>query len=129
MSYFDTVRDYLSELDLAIVQEDAENEVFVVEDEGSGIKNLVIACADPILIMEQYLFEVKNASTEMFESLLKKNRDIIYGAFVLDDTGKKVLFRDTLALENLDLNELEGSINSLELLLSEYSSEIIKFSK
>lgn len=129
MSYFDTVRDYLSELDLVIVQEDAENEVFVVEDEGSGIKNLVIACADPILIMEQYLFEVKKPTTEMFEALLKKNRDIIYGAFVLDDSGKKVLFRDTLALENLDLNELEGSINSLELLLSEYSSEIIKFSK
>jgi len=63
------------------------------------------------------------------ESLLKKNRDIISGAFALDDSGNKVLFRDTLALENLDLNELEGSINSLELLLSEYSSEIIKFSK
>lgn len=129
MNYFETVRDYLSELDLAIVKEDAENEVFVVENEGSGIKNLVIACADPILIMEQYLFELKNSTTEILEALLKKNRDIIFGAFVLDETGDKVIFRDTLALENLDLNELEGSINSLELLLSEFSEEIIKFSK
>ncbi|MEO0405369.1 MAG: YbjN domain-containing protein [Bacteroidota bacterium] len=129
MSYFETVREYLSELDLAIVHEDADGEVFVVENEDSGIKSLVIACADPILIMEQYLFELHNSSEEILSSLLKKNRDIISGAFVLDETGEKVIFRDTLALENLDLNELEGSINSLELLLSEYSSEIIKFSK
>ncbi len=129
MSYFETVREYLSELELAIVHEDAESEVFVVENEDSGIKSLVIACADPILIMEQYLFELKNSSEEILSSLLKKNRDIISGAFVLDEPGEKVIFRDTLALENLDLNELEGSINSLELLLSEYSSEIIKFSK
>ena len=101
----------------------------MVENEDSGIKSLVIACADPILIMEQYLFELHNSSEEILSSLLKKNRDIISGAFVLDEAGEKVIFRDTLALENLDLNELEGSINSLELLLSEYSSEIIKFSK
>ncbi|MEM6734506.1 MAG: YbjN domain-containing protein [Bacteroidota bacterium] len=129
MSYFETVREYISELDLAIIHEDDEGEVFVIENEDSGIKRLVIACADPILIMEQYLFEIHNASEEILASLLKKNRDIISGAFVLDETGKKVIFRDTLALENLDLNELEGSINSLELLLSEYSNEIIKFSK
>lgn len=129
MSYFETVREYLSELDLAITHEDSEGEVFVVENEDSGIKNLVIACADPILIMEQHLFELHKTSPDILSSLLKKNRDIISGAFVLDETGKKVIFRDTLALENLDLNELEGSINSLELLLSEYSNEIIKFSK
>jgi hypothetical protein len=65
----------------------------------------------------------------MFKELLKKNRDIVHGAFVLNETGDKVIFRDTLQLESLDLNELEGSINSLSLLLSEYSEELIKFSK
>ncbi|MCK5703017.1 MAG: molecular chaperone Tir, partial [Cyclobacteriaceae bacterium] len=86
-------------------------------------------CLDPILVMEQFLFEIKNESNEIYKSLLTKNRDIIHGAFVLDETGKKVIFRDTLQLENLDLNELEGSINSLSLLLSEYSDELIRFSK
>ncbi|MFT6442591.1 MAG: hypothetical protein ACJASM_002140, partial [Salibacteraceae bacterium] len=36
---------------------------------------------------------------------------------------------DTLQIVSLDLNELEGSLNSLSLLLSEYSDELIKFSK
>jgi hypothetical protein len=39
------------------------------------------------------------------------------------------LFRDTLQLEHLDLNELEASLNSLQLLLSEYMNELIVFSK
>ena len=38
-------------------------------------------------------------------------------------------FRDTLRLQHLDLDELEGSINSLSLLLSEYSEQIINYSK
>lgn len=58
-----------------------------------------------------------------------KNQDIIHGAFTLDESGKKVLFRDTLQLENLDINEIEGSLNSLALLLSEYSNKIIEFGK
>lgn len=126
---YEKVRAYLQELDYMIVKEDKEDEVFVIESESDGIKNLVIGCADPILIMEQYIFEIPNGDTEVYKKLLVKNRDIVHGAFVLAEDGKKVLFRDTLQLENLDLNELEGSINALSLLLSEYSDEIIEFSK
>lgn len=130
MSYaFEKVKSFLTDLEYAVVQEDFENCVFVVENDDAGIKNLVIACADPILIMEQYLFELKSESLEIFKNLLIKNRDIVHGAFALDEAGRKVIFRDTLQLENLDLNELAGTLNSLSLLLSEYSDELIKFSK
>ena len=47
----------------------------------------------------------------------------------IDETGERVIFRDTLQIENLDLNELEGTLNSLSLLLSEYSEQIIAYSK
>ncbi len=79
--------------------------------------------------MEQFLFELKHDNMDVFKSLLIKSRDIVHGALVLDENGSKVIFRDTLQIENLDLNELEGSLNSLTLLLSEYTDEIIKFSK
>jgi hypothetical protein len=128
-SNFEKVKNYLIELDFAIVQENVNDEVIIIEKTNSGIKNLVIACADTILIMEQFLVELKHDSKEIYMNLLKKNRDIIHGAFVLDEGGKKVIFRATLQLENLDLNELEASLNSLELLLTEYSEELIKLSK
>ena len=126
---FEKVQGFLLDLDFSILNENEEDGVFWVDKEDGGIHNLVIGCLDPILIMEQFLFEIKNDSNDIFKSLLIKNRDIIHGAFVLDETGKKVIFRDTLQLENLDLNELEGSLNSLSLLMSEYSEELIKFSK
>ncbi len=128
-NHFEKVRNYLLDLDFNIISEDEDEGVFWVEKEDDGIKNLVIGCLDPILVMEQFLFEIKNESAEVYKKLLIKNRDIIHGAFVLDESGKKVIFRDTLQLENLDLNELEGSLNSLSLLLSEYYDELIKFSK
>ena len=127
--YFEKVKSYLVDLEYTITHENAEESVLVVESDDTGIRNLVIACADPILILEQYLFEMKNASADIYRNLLIKNRDIVHGAFALDEGGKRVIFRDTLQLENLDLNELEGTLNSLSLLLSEYSDELIAFSK
>jgi hypothetical protein len=127
--YFAKVQGFLLDLDYNILSENEEDGVFWVDNEEAGIHNLVIGCLDPILVMEQFLFEIKEDSKEMYKQLLIKNRDIIHGAFVLDETGKKVIFRDTLQLENLDQNELEGSLNSLSLLLSEYSTELIEFSK
>ena len=128
-NHFDRVKDYLIDLDYNITFESTVEEVFVVEKPEAGIHNLVIAIAEPILIMEQFLFEIKDGKPEVYQKLLVKNRDIVHGAFALDDDGQKVVFRDTLQLENLDQNELEGSVNSLELLLSEYSDELIEFSK
>jgi hypothetical protein len=126
---FEKVKSYLTELGHNISFQDVENQLLVINDESSGIYNLVFGCADPILIMEQNMFDISPNNTDVFKSLLKKNRDIVHGAFVLNEEGNKVIFRDTLQLENLDLNEIEGSINSLGLLLSEYSNELINFSK
>lgn len=127
--HYQTVKDYLLELGYTITHEDSTDGIIVVSQEEDGISNLILYVADPILIMEQTIFELKNLKADILQALLMKNRDIIFGAFALDESGKRVIFRDTLALENLDLNELEGSINSLSLLLSEFTDEIIEYSK
>ena len=128
-NYFQKVKEYLIELDCNITYANETSEVFVVSNEQSGIKNLVIGCAAPILILEQFIFEVKDCTEEIYKGLLQKNREIVHGAFVLDETGTKVIYRDTLQIENLDFNEIEASINALRLLLSEYSGQLLKFAK
>jgi hypothetical protein len=127
--YFNKIKDYLVEFEFDITHEDPAEGVFVVQKESDGITNLIIGIAPPIVIIEQYLFKLKNPNLEICMDLLKKNRDIVHGAFVLDEEGDKVIYRDTLQVETLDAPELEASINSLSLLLSEYSDQIIKFSK
>lgn len=129
VSYFDKVKDYLLELDFNIVKEDESDGLFVVENEDHGMKNVVLIVADPLLIVEQFLFELREESLEIYKSILMKNREIIHGAFALDESGKRLYFRNTHECENLDLNELEATLNSLELLLSEYSHTLIEFSK
>ena len=129
MENYNKVKEYLLDLNYAISQEDQENQIFIINDESNGIKNLVICCADPILIMEQYMLDLNNPNTESLVKLLVKNRDIIHGAFALNEDGQKLIFRDTLQLISLDKNELAGSINSLSLLISEFSDELVNISK
>lgn len=127
-THFEKIKSYLIELGHDITFENVEDEVFVINQPDFGLQNLVIGCASPILIIEQFLFEIDSSNSTTLKVLLEKNRTIIHGAFTLDETGSKVIFRDTLQLENLDLNELEGSINSLSLLLSEHASDLINLS-
>ena len=128
MSHFDKVKGYLMDLEYTIIKEDKAKEVFVVESLEDGISNLMICIADPIVIIEQYLFDLKTNVGDVSKQLLMKNRDIVHGAFVLDGNSR-VIFRDTLQVETLDFCELEGTLTSLSLLLSEYTDEIISFSK
>jgi hypothetical protein len=127
--YFAKVKTYLQDLHFDILHESEADGIFVVEKEKMGIKNLVIGCTDPLLIMEQHILDLPQPSTEVFQRLLQKNREIIHGDFVLDETGRKLIFRDTLQMQNLDLCEIEATFNSLALLLSEYSDQLIQFSK
>jgi len=75
------------------------------------------------------IMDVPKNTDGFFKRLLQMNRTLVHGAFVLDEEGTKVIFRDTLQLENLDKNELEGSINALSIALAEYAGELIEFSK
>ncbi|MDX1603115.1 MAG: molecular chaperone Tir [Salinimicrobium sediminis] len=127
--HYHITRDFLLELDFDISREAPQDCILVAQKESYGIKNLILGVAPPILILEQFIFRINAQSEKIFKSLLQKNRDIIHGAFVLDESGEKVIFRDTLQIENLDINELEGSLNSLSLLMSEFSDKIIEFSK
>ncbi len=124
---YEIVKQYLQEMDMAIVSEDPTEELVVVEDEENGIKNLVIDCEPPILVLEQVIMAVPSSPKELFKRLLQMNRNLVHGAFVLDEAAKLVLFRDTLQLENIDRNELEGSIHALSLGLSEYGAELLAF--
>ncbi len=123
------VKSYLQELGFSISSENTKEELVVIDDEEKGINNLIIDCEAPILVIEQIIMKVPGKANDFFKRLLQINRTLVHGAFVVDEDGKTLIFRDTLQLENLDKNELEGSINSLSLALAENADELISFSK
>ena len=126
---FTLVKDYLSSMDISIVSEDAAEELVVVEDEENGIKNLIIDCEEPLIILEQVIMAVPENKKDLYKRLLQLNRELVHGAFVLDEEETMIIFRDTLQLENLDRNELEGSIHALSLALSEHGTELLGYTK
>lgn len=128
MNHFERVKDFLTELEYIITNEDVADELVVVKNPEAGIDGLLIDCEDPILVIEYPLLKLENASQEILTELLLKNRDIVHGAFALTE-NKTLVFRDTLQIENLDFNELAGTLNSLELLLAEFGNRLIEISK
>jgi hypothetical protein len=129
MGKFDLVKQYLFEMEIPIVSEDLAEELVVVDDEDNGIKNLMIDCEDPTLVMEQIIMKVPQDPGDLFKRLLQMNRNLVHGAFVLDENAEIILFRDTLQLENLDRNELEATIHALSLALAEYSQDLLDYAK
>ena len=128
MADFATVKENVLELGLAIAEEIPEEEIIIVNDEERGVQNLVVDCEDTVLVIEQLILKVAaGATAETYQRVLQMNRDLVFGAFVLNEEGDSLLYRNTLALENLDLNELESTINSLSLGLAEHGEELLGF--
>jgi hypothetical protein len=125
--YFEKVKSLLLDLGYAITQEDEGQELFIVDDEDSGINNLIVDCEDPLLVLEQVIMPIPQEPGNLFRRLLQMNRLLVHGAFVLDEETQTILFRDTLRIENLDSNELEGSIEALSLALAENAGELLSY--
>jgi hypothetical protein len=129
MKHFDTIQEWALRLNCRILYKDPQTGILKIDNQPDGINNLILGIAPPILIMEQFLFSFREDNMDMFKKLLQKNRDTIHGGFVINEAGDRVLFRYTMQVENIDFNEFESALNSLGLLLSEFSEQIIDFSK
>tara|TARA_E500000331_G_C17070607_1_gene632403 strand:+ start:40 stop:444 length:405 start_codon:yes stop_codon:yes gene_type:complete len=128
--YFQKVTEFVELLDVSVERVNVEKTLFVLEDESRGISNLIVDCEDEILIIEQLIMELPVAAgADAYRRLLQMNRELVHGAFVIDEGGTKLLFRDTLQLANLDFNELDASINALSLGLASFADELIALSK
>lgn len=129
MNTIDTIEEFALRLNCKILYKNEQNGILKIDNQADGIHNLILGIAPPILIMEQFLFSFREDNLTMFKKMLQKNRDTIHGAFVITEEGNRVLFRYTMQLQHLDFNEFESALNSLGLLLSEFSQQIIDFSK
>jgi len=123
---FQDVKRMVLDLGLTIKDEIPEEEMLIVDDEDRGIKNMVIDCEGEILIIEQPIGKVKEMYYGWF---LEKNRELPFGAFALDKENDMIVFRQTLRLDTLDVEELESTINSIEMFLAEHGDELLKILK
>jgi hypothetical protein len=124
---FQTLSNWAGDLGLVITKKNEDEALLVVEDEERHITNLVIDCEDPILEIQQTIMAVPPGAdaSRLFERLLQMNGTLVHGAFILNEDGDEVRFRDTLRLATLDREELRGTINAIHFALEEYGDELI----
>jgi hypothetical protein len=92
--------------------------MWVVRDEANRIGNIAIRYEPPILALRVKVMGMPATNREtFFKKLLALNAtDLVHGAYALEDDN--VVWVDTLELENLDFNELQASIEAVELAIS-----------
>lgn len=124
---FQTICNWVGDIGLVISRKNDDEFLLVVEDEERRISNMVIDCEDPIVEIQQSIMSVPTGAdtAHLFERLLQMNGTLVHGAFMLNDDGTQIRFRDTLRLATLDLEELRGTINALHFALEEYGDELI----
>ena len=126
--HFERVKEYILELGFSIDEEIPEEEIVVINDAERGIHELVIDCEDDLVVLEQLILKFESEMpAAVYRRILQMNRSLVYGAFTLNEDGNILLYRNTLALDNLDLNELETTINALSLGLAENGDELLGF--
>lgn len=131
MNYFDQVKTYLLELGADITFEEQESGIFIITLDDKGVYDMILDCEGDILVLEQIILPLRDEQPAHYKQLLQINRSLIHGAFVLNDSQDYpiIAFRDTLQLPNLDLNELEGTLNALTFALAENYDALLAMSK
>jgi hypothetical protein len=92
---------------------------FLVEM-GEKAPPLVLRVEPPLVVVRVQLGEVKNGTEDgaLFRRLLEANaRQLVHAAYGLDDGH--VVLSSALELENLDFNELQATLDEIEMALAQ----------
>lgn len=126
MANFQDVLDMAVELEFAPEPGSInyDDQTFRVSDEARGVSNLVIDVDDPILILQQAIMPDPEDPV-FYKRLLQVNAETVHGGYAALEEAGVIVWRDTLQVENLDLNELRGSLTALSLAMDEHAEMFI----
>ncbi len=102
--------------------------MWLIHDQYDHLENVVIYNDPPVITFRCKLMDLPTGArrAEFCEKLLRLNAtEMVAGAYGIED--KSVVIVDTLQSENLDLNELQASIDGLSLAISVHYSELNQY--
>ena len=98
-----------------------ENMWIIHSEEG---ENIVIYRSPPLVIFRVKVMDLpEDGHAQLFKTLLEYNAtDMVVGAYGLAQEG--IVIMETLQLENLDLNELQASIEGITMALAMHNKSL-----
>lgn len=121
------VEDFL--IELGVSYEEIGPSTWLVEDAAKDLPRIVVALAEPIVVMRADVVKVPAEGREAFYAeLLKLNcEDLVHGAYALD--GDTVILVDTLEYEGLDRSEFQASLEAIGFALAQHYPLLAPFTK
>ena len=108
--------------------EELEPGMWVVSADGEGAR-LVIHHTPPLLLLRLKVMEVPADQAqchELYRRLLELNAvDLVHGAYGIEEGD--VILSDALELENLDFNEFQASVDSMQMALAAHLEALSPF--
>lgn len=105
-------------ISLEVPFERVDDSMWVIYDESDNVENLVLYISGTVLSFRIKLMDLpETPSIELYRTLLELNAaEMVHAAYGIEENA--VVIVNTLELENLDLNELRSSIESIGLAIS-----------
>lgn len=119
----DDLESYLIRMDADF--EEVDEGMFVVRTENGGAP-IVVHHSEPVLLIRMKVMDLSansDALCGLYETLLKLNAtDMVHGAYGIEEG--ELIISDTLQLGSLDFEELQASLESVQLAASSHLSDI-----
>ncbi len=113
------VEAYLGRMNRRFSQLEAEPGTYVVEPTDPKLPPLAMRVDPPIVVLRVHVGDVPRDGqfhVELYRRLLTLNaRALVHSSFGLEDD--KIVLVSALELENLDYNELEATLDEIEMVL------------
>ena len=102
--------------------------MWIIHDEYDHLENIVVYNDHPVITFRCKLMDVPQGArrSEFCEMLLRLNAtEMVAGAYGIED--ESVVIVDTFQSENLDINELQASIDGMSLAISVHYSVLSQY--
>lgn len=113
------VESFLLRMELEV--EEVESGMWVSRNGDDGV-SMVVHYSPPLLVLRTKVLDVPKDQArcaELYRRLLELNAtDLVHGAYGIEEDD--IVLADSLELENLDFNEFQASVDSMQLAVASH---------
>jgi hypothetical protein len=123
------VEAYLYRLKRRFRTVDEQPGTFLVDTSG-GMPAVAVRVDPPLVVLRVHIGDVTSGSDQamLFRKLLTLNaRQLVHSSYGLDDD--RVILSSALELENLDFNELQATLDEIDVALAQHVPELARLAK
>lgn len=120
------VEAYLTQLNRQFHEVDGEPGTYILP---SGGTQIALRVDPPLVVLRVHMGDVKkgDADLPLFRRLLQLNaKGLVHASYGIDDD--RIVLSAALELENLDFNELEATLDEIDIALAQQLPELVSLS-